>query len=85
MVLVIYDIAKQPSRQRVERVLREASFIFLFRNARWTNRPQDIGALRRRLMAQLHRQAFRVLIIEMPQRSRDGARWLHGSVSKATR
>jgi hypothetical protein len=49
MVLIIYDVATLQPRRRVERLLRGASFVFLFGNVRWTRQPGDRGALLRRL------------------------------------
>lgn len=82
MVLIIYDVARLQPRRRVERLLREAFFVFLFRNVRWTPHPVDRGSLLRRLRSTLRDEAFRIVILDMPDRSIHAARWLHGSVPK---
>lgn len=83
MMLAIYDVATHRAREKVERVLRQMTFVFLFGNARWTSRPVDVAALTRRLRSTLRGQAFRILILELPVRSVEHARWLHGSVRRS--
>lgn len=83
MVLVIYDVATHKVRARAERVLRQMNFVFLFGNARWSSRPVDIAALTRRLKSILRGQPFRILIVEVPVRSVESARWLHGSIRRS--
>ena len=82
MMLTIYDVATHGARKKVERVLRQMNFVFLFGNARWTSRPVDVAALTRRLRSTLRGQAFRILIIQVPARSAAHARWLHGSITR---
>jgi hypothetical protein len=82
MVLIIYDVATLQPRRRVERLLRGASFVFLFGNVRWTRQPGDRGALLRRLRSTLRGEAFRIVILDVPDRSIDAACWLHGSPPK---
>lgn len=84
MVLVIYDIAAQKPRRAIERLLREASFVFLFRNARWAMAPVEISLLTRALSHALRGEAFRILVVELPPRSVSRARWLHGSAPRNT-
>jgi CRISPR/Cas system-associated endoribonuclease Cas2 len=82
MVLAIYDVATHGARKKAERVLRRMNFVFLFGNARWVNRPVDIGTLTRRLRSALRGEAFRILIVQLPSRSVELARWLHGSTPR---
>jgi len=82
MMLAIYDVATHGARKKVERVLRQMNFVFLFGNARWASRPADIGALTRRLRSTLRGENFRILIIQMPAQSAAHARWLHGSITR---
>jgi hypothetical protein len=82
MVLAIYDVARQGSRKRVERILREAGFVFVFRNARWTGRVVGKGAVARRLAAALRGEAHRILLLDVPSGNAARARWLHGSQRK---
>lgn len=83
MVLIIYDVATRKPREKLERLLREANFVFLFRNARWTSGSfLEIGPLARRISYALRGEAFRVLLMELPPRSAERARWLHGSAPR---
>ncbi len=84
MVLVIYDVATLKPREQLERLLREANFVFLFRNARWAMGSVEIGALARRLSHAVRGEAHRVLLMELPRRSIARTRWLHGSASRKT-
>jgi CRISPR/Cas system-associated endoribonuclease Cas2 len=84
MVLVVYDIAAQKPRRAIERLLREASFVFLFRNARRAEPPVEIGRLTRALSHALRGEAFRILVVDLPPRATVKARWLHGSATRKT-
>lgn len=82
MVLAIYDVATDGARKKAERILRRMNFVFLFGNARWTGRPVNIGALTRRLRSTLRGENFRILIMQIPARSLEHGRWLHGSTPR---
>jgi hypothetical protein len=85
MVMIIYDIAILRPRRRAERLLREAGFVFLFGNVRWTRLPVDKCALVRRLRSTLRGEAFRIVVLDVPGRSIETARWLHRSVAKVSK
>jgi CRISPR/Cas system-associated endoribonuclease Cas2 len=75
--LVLYDVATRRSRARLEALLRQHGFMWLFPNARWSERPfarHDRLALRVR--ACLRTEAYRVVFIQISAKERTQALWL---------
>lgn len=75
-MLVIYDIADTAVRGKVERLLRESGFVYLFRNARWTRGGPDMARLKRRVRAAGRGHHFRILIVAISRRGVDRAEWI---------
>lgn len=75
--LVMYDIPRRASRQKLETVLRGYGFVWLFPNARWSSVPlADHGPLLRQVRYCLRGEPYRLVFIEMPANHRTRVRWL---------
>lgn len=75
--LVIYDIARQRSRRRLEMLLAQHGFVWLFPNARWSRRPlAHHERLPLQLRACLREEAYRVVFIQTSDKERTRAKWL---------
>lgn len=75
--LVIYDIPRRASRQKLETLLRCHGFVWLFPHARWSSAPlAHHGLLIRRIRSRLREEPYRLVFIEMPVTHRKRARWL---------
>lgn len=84
--LVLYDVARRPGRQRLDRLLQLHGFAWLFPHARWSRQPMDDhGKLIRAIRARLSGDAYRIVFIEITQQSRQEARWMMASAQQRSR
>lgn len=75
--LVLYDVARRTTRQRLESLLRSHGFMWLFPYARWSSSPLVTHSkLVHGIRARLKNEAYRVVFIEVTAESRRGARWM---------
>ncbi len=75
--LAVYDVPQRETRRRLEDVLRAHGFVWLCHNARWSPaRNAGDANLVRAVRARLRGRAYRLLLLEVSQASRAGARWL---------
>ena len=59
-------------------MLCKAGFVYLFRNARWSDHQVDHAALARHLAARARGNDFRILMFTIPRRAADAGRWIYG-------
>lgn len=75
--LVLYDIARQRSRRRLELLLAQHGFVWLFPNVRWSRDPFTHHVrLASQVRACLRNEAYRVVFIETSVREKTKAVWL---------
>ena len=75
--LVLYDVAQHRGRRRLETVLGQHGFVWLFPNVRWSRRPlASHDRLALQVRACLRGEAYRVVFIETSVRERTKAVWL---------
>lgn len=75
--LVLYDVARQKSRQRLESVLAQHGFVWLFPNVRWSHRPlAHHHRLALQVRACLREEPYRVVFIQTSDKERTRAKWL---------
>lgn len=75
--LAIYDVPKRAPRMRLETLLRAHGFVWLFPHARWSSKPFDIhDRLVRQVRSRLSGETYRIVLLEIPARTRMEARWL---------
>jgi len=75
--LVLYDIARQRSRHRLEMLLAQHGFVWLFPNVRWSSRPlAHHHRLTLQVRACLRQDAYRVVFIQTSDKERTKAKWL---------
>lgn len=75
--LVLYDVARRRTRQRLEMVLRQHGFVWLFPDARWSASSfKRHHQLALQVRACLRNEAYRVVFIEISANRRTQAKWL---------
>jgi CRISPR/Cas system-associated endoribonuclease Cas2 len=75
--LVLYDVPRRASRQRLEALLRAHGFTWLFPYARWSSaRLSQHDGLIQGVRSRLKGEAYTLVFIEMTANSRRRARWL---------
>jgi len=75
--LAIFDVGSSRARSRLEAVLKDEGFVWLFPTARWSSRPpSDHNRLVARLRVALRGAPYRVVLIELSSNSRATAKWL---------
>lgn len=75
--LVLFDIARRDSRQKLESLLRGAGFVWVFPFARWSSLPLAAHlSLITRVRARLRDQPYRIVFIEVTADHRRSARWV---------
>ena len=81
--LVLYDIARGKSRLRLEMLLRQHGFVWLFPNARWSRCPlARHHRLARQVRACLRGEAYRIVFIETSDSERTNAVWLTSTTTR---
>lgn len=75
--LVLYDVPRRASRQRLEALLRARGFVWRFPYARWSSaRLSQHDGLIQGVRSRLKGEAYRVVFIEMMANSRRRAVWM---------
>lgn len=81
--LVLYDTPRKTTRRRLEVLLRAHGFVWLFPHARWSARPLTAHhGLARRVRSRMAGESYRLVLLEIPARSRLAARWLSAAPSE---
>jgi hypothetical protein len=83
--LILYDLPHRRDRARLESLLRERGFVWLFPHARWSAKGlNEHSGLSRAIRARLRHAAYRILIVQIPSRHRIAARWLGRECRRST-
>lgn len=75
--LVLFDVPRQSARRRLESLLRGDGFVWLCPCARWAaGSMAERQPLIRHIRSRLKGEPYVIVFVELPARSRTGARWL---------
>jgi hypothetical protein len=82
--VVLFDVPRRPARRRFEALLRAHGFVWLFPSARWSSKSlAGHDRLVRLTRSRLAGETYRVVFLEIPERSRLEARWLSAAPTEA--